>query len=353
MQIHHVDGNHENHSIDNLAVLCMDCHTETQIKGGFHRKLDAQQVVLYRNDWLDSVARKRKANNAAQRDASPIVYYKHYNFRSRLAAQWAVFLDCLGLPYYYQPDFGLQPNGAVPDFFLPDMDFDPEADRHRGVFLMVSSEYPSECMLEKAVDLRDRSGREVYLFYGPVLEEGLCWRGAELSAVVGKHVAPVWIEQCPFCGEVGFAPRPTGPEDQNLRVHAYCVEECTFAKKYNVMSWFLDCQTHLSVRAYRNHHSPMLDLAYDTAKSASFDDPNLASLTCGIGVAVRKLREQRVFSTPETIATIGEVAQTLRSDPACPAYEEPWYVAHLAHLRSSNRASCPCYSCEYERNKQQ
>jgi tetratricopeptide (TPR) repeat protein len=40
-------------------VLCFDCHRETQIRGGFDRKLDADQVILYRDDWLRLVAQQR------------------------------------------------------------------------------------------------------------------------------------------------------------------------------------------------------------------------------------------------------------------------------------------------------
>jgi len=59
VQIHHIDGDRSNHEISNLAILCFDCHTNTQISGGFHRKLDAEQVILYRNDWVSLVARER------------------------------------------------------------------------------------------------------------------------------------------------------------------------------------------------------------------------------------------------------------------------------------------------------
>src|SRR5688500_6318127 len=58
-QIHHIDDNHENNEIDNLAVLCLECHNDTQIKGGIFRKLDAEQVILYRDDWIKIVARHR------------------------------------------------------------------------------------------------------------------------------------------------------------------------------------------------------------------------------------------------------------------------------------------------------
>lgn len=59
IQIHHVDGNNSNDDINNLAVLCLDCHNETQIKGGFHRKLDDEQIILYRDDWYSIVSRDR------------------------------------------------------------------------------------------------------------------------------------------------------------------------------------------------------------------------------------------------------------------------------------------------------
>ena len=61
-----MDENPANNSIDNLAVLCLECHDETMIKGGFGRKLDANQVIKYRSEWLDRVKdRKTKADEIA------------------------------------------------------------------------------------------------------------------------------------------------------------------------------------------------------------------------------------------------------------------------------------------------
>lgn len=51
VQIHHIDTDPSNNDIVNLAVLCTDCHNDTQLKGGFGRQLDAHQVRLYRDDW--------------------------------------------------------------------------------------------------------------------------------------------------------------------------------------------------------------------------------------------------------------------------------------------------------------
>lgn len=59
VQIHHIDEDPSNNNLKNLAVLCFDCHRETQIRGGFDRKLDSDQVILYRDDWLRLVAQQR------------------------------------------------------------------------------------------------------------------------------------------------------------------------------------------------------------------------------------------------------------------------------------------------------
>jgi hypothetical protein len=59
IQIHHVDGNPSNNVDGNLAVLCFDCHRDTQIRGGFDRKIDAAQIALYKKDWLIRVAERR------------------------------------------------------------------------------------------------------------------------------------------------------------------------------------------------------------------------------------------------------------------------------------------------------
>jgi hypothetical protein len=61
VQIHHIDENPANNDDVNLCVLCFDCHNKTQLKGGFGRKLDADQVRLFRDDWLRTVRNKRAA----------------------------------------------------------------------------------------------------------------------------------------------------------------------------------------------------------------------------------------------------------------------------------------------------
>ena len=51
-QIHHIDGDPGNNEFENLVVLCLEDHDRTQSKGGFGRKLDADEIIQYRDDWI-------------------------------------------------------------------------------------------------------------------------------------------------------------------------------------------------------------------------------------------------------------------------------------------------------------
>ena len=63
IQIHHIDEKPNRNAFENLAVLCLDCHNETQIKGGFGRKLNASLVTKYRDEWLKDVKLRRDLAN--------------------------------------------------------------------------------------------------------------------------------------------------------------------------------------------------------------------------------------------------------------------------------------------------
>ena len=60
IQIHHIDGDPQNHNVKNLAVLCLECHNKTQQKGGFTRSYDQSYVTLRRNKWLKNVNKRRE-----------------------------------------------------------------------------------------------------------------------------------------------------------------------------------------------------------------------------------------------------------------------------------------------------
>jgi hypothetical protein len=74
IQIHHVDDNPADNEPENLAVVCVHCHNDTQVKGGFGRKLDALQVRQYRDDWVERVKKRRDDADqiAAAHQSAPI-----------------------------------------------------------------------------------------------------------------------------------------------------------------------------------------------------------------------------------------------------------------------------------------
>jgi hypothetical protein len=59
VQIHHIDVDPTNHAVSNLAVLCLEHHEQTQMRGGFAKKLKAADVVRSRNDWICRVRVRR------------------------------------------------------------------------------------------------------------------------------------------------------------------------------------------------------------------------------------------------------------------------------------------------------
>lgn len=66
VQIHHIDGNPSNNTLENLVVLCLEHHNQTQMSGGFGRKLDASLVTRYRDEWLEDLEwRRAQANERA------------------------------------------------------------------------------------------------------------------------------------------------------------------------------------------------------------------------------------------------------------------------------------------------
>jgi hypothetical protein len=64
IQIHHIDENPANNVRDNLAVLCLICHNETQVRGGFSRQLSPAAVRLYRDNWVARVGKRRRDADA-------------------------------------------------------------------------------------------------------------------------------------------------------------------------------------------------------------------------------------------------------------------------------------------------
>ena len=81
-QIHHINLNPKDNRITNLCVLCLDCHNNTQIKGGFHRKLNPPLVRLYRNEWIKLV---KKRKTVLEIPKSQLDYKKIINAEAKVA----------------------------------------------------------------------------------------------------------------------------------------------------------------------------------------------------------------------------------------------------------------------------
>ena len=61
-----MDENPENNGAENLAVLCLECHNQTQVRGGFGSSLSEPIVRKYRDEWQERVkARRAEADSRA------------------------------------------------------------------------------------------------------------------------------------------------------------------------------------------------------------------------------------------------------------------------------------------------
>ena len=49
LQIHHVDGDHNNPDVDNLMLLCPNCHASAHVKP--HKRFDRPNNLDFLGDW--------------------------------------------------------------------------------------------------------------------------------------------------------------------------------------------------------------------------------------------------------------------------------------------------------------
>ncbi len=69
VQIHHIDGNPANNKIDNLTVLCLDCHSIVTGPRGLGKAYKPGEIRRYKRVWERHVQESRKIHR-------PNVYYK-------------------------------------------------------------------------------------------------------------------------------------------------------------------------------------------------------------------------------------------------------------------------------------
>lgn len=65
VQIHHIDENPSNNVFDNLAVICLHCHSDSHTTGAFVRDLTSELIHLYNSSWRDIVKLRLKPHAEA------------------------------------------------------------------------------------------------------------------------------------------------------------------------------------------------------------------------------------------------------------------------------------------------
>lgn len=64
--IHHIDGDNSNNSLDNLVALCAECHADAHTKFAMRRNLTDDQIKRYRFEW-NTRCQDRPPQNPAEK----------------------------------------------------------------------------------------------------------------------------------------------------------------------------------------------------------------------------------------------------------------------------------------------
>ncbi len=67
VQLHHLDEHPTNHDPSNLAVLCLEDHNRTHLKGGFGRHLSREEIQVFRDDWEARISARREHSDEVSR----------------------------------------------------------------------------------------------------------------------------------------------------------------------------------------------------------------------------------------------------------------------------------------------
>lgn len=160
--------------------------------------------------------------------------YASCRFRSRIEARWAVFFDCMGIPYEYEPDGYFVAGAAyLPDFYL----------RKQHLFVEVKPDDPTPEEIDKATGLAVETEREVIIAMGGPQERFQLIR----IAPSGVQYRGLWVWAW----------------DRNPRAGPHLVSE-------DDSQWLGGGDGH-ALPTKRPMFSGALEDAYATAKSARFE----------------------------------------------------------------------------------
>lgn len=112
VQIHHIDDDRSNDNYDNLAVLCLQDHDDTQVRGGFAKRLTAPLVTEYRRDWLKRVDKRKHETDRLVIEARSLVMLgmSHVNIENADVPREADE-NRLGAPEYSERELWLWASG--------------------------------------------------------------------------------------------------------------------------------------------------------------------------------------------------------------------------------------------------
>ena len=54
VQLHHIDGDNANNEHENLAVVCLDCHSKVTGNEGLGRSYSTGEVSIYKAKWEEA-----------------------------------------------------------------------------------------------------------------------------------------------------------------------------------------------------------------------------------------------------------------------------------------------------------
>jgi len=89
--------------------------------------------------------------------------FKGVLFRSRLEARWAVYFDCCGYRWEYEPELKFRGWNYTPDFTV--------IGREGSGYWEIKPKRPNRDAYRKLIQLRERTGDDVFLAHGSFYQE--------------------------------------------------------------------------------------------------------------------------------------------------------------------------------------
>src|SRR5690242_20681738 len=123
--------------------------------------------------------------------------YNGYKFRSRLEARWAIFFDCLGIKYQYEPEgYDLGEAGYyLPDFWLPDHNIFVEVKPTANIT-------PSE--RNKAAQLVTQSGKKLLMVFDCIEgQEVYLYFQSNIDVKKPWEITKMQVMSCEICNCLG------------------------------------------------------------------------------------------------------------------------------------------------------